>query len=73
MKLQYLNRIDEQNRFNGLNVYINNREAQDNTHGYSYKFAREQLLLSGIDMGLQSSQDWLQERELEKIIKEKNE
>lgn len=49
----YINRIDEKNRFLGFNAYISNYKRQDDSHTYSYLFAREQLKEAGIVMGLE--------------------
>jgi len=55
VKRQFINRIDEQDRFRGLEVYLIPEHApnmQRSSHGFSYKAARDLFKEAEEVMGL---------------------
>jgi len=52
--MRFINIIDEKGRFVGLKVFPDEPAGQQDSHAYSYLFAREQYKSMGDVMGLES-------------------
>lgn len=50
--MQFINRLDELQRFSGVTAYLNEKTEQVDSHGYSYLKAREMHVELGQTMGL---------------------
>jgi len=57
--MQFINRIDEQGRFNGLDAYLNDKPSQADSHGYSYILLRENYEELGQTMGLDMHKEYI--------------